>query len=78
MISPLKTTQRRRIWRRSAFTAALVCGLLAGFFGAGGVAQAAGESKGKKVLMVQSFTAHPYVATIVKSFRERANPTAWR
>lgn len=35
-------------------------------------ALAAGEAKGKKVLLVESFAAHPYVATIAKSFRERA------
>ena len=35
-------------------------------------AQAADESKGKKVLLLESFTAHPYVATTEKSFRERA------
>ena len=72
MFSLLQSIQSSRRWRRSAFASALVCGLLAGLFGAGGDARAAGESKGKKVLMVQSFTAHPYVATIVKSFRERA------
>src|SRR3954452_10589026 len=33
---------------------------------------AADESKGKKVLLLESFTAHPYVATTEKSFRERA------
>ena len=32
----------------------------------------ADESKGKKVLLLKSFTAHPYVATTEKSFRERA------
>src|SRR6476659_9191653 len=35
-------------------------------------AHAADESKGKKVLLLESFTAHPYVATTEKSFRERA------
>lgn len=35
-------------------------------------ALAAGDAKGKKVLLVESFAAHPYVATIAKSFRERA------
>ena len=35
-------------------------------------AQAAGESKGKKVLMLVALSAHPYVAAITKSFRERA------
>jgi ribose transport system substrate-binding protein len=34
--------------------------------------QAADEAKGKKVLLLESFTAHPYVATTEKSFRERA------
>src|SRR3982074_2546911 len=34
--------------------------------------QAADESKGKKFLLLESFTAHPYVATTEKSFRERA------
>jgi len=52
--------------------AASVFAVLAGLCGAVGVAQAAGDSKGKKVLMLQSFAAHPYVATIMKSFRERA------
>lgn len=33
---------------------------------------AADQSKGKKVLLLESFTAHPYVATTEKSFRERA------
>jgi ABC-type sugar transport system substrate-binding protein len=59
-------------WQRRGFMAVLACGLLAGLCGAGGVAQAAGDGKGKKVLMLQSFAAHPYVATIIKSFRERA------
>ena len=72
MISPLETTQHRRIWRRRAFTAALACGLLVGLFAAASIAQA-GDSKGKKVLMLQSFAAHPYVVSIIKSFRERAN-----
>ena len=35
-------------------------------------ASAADESKGKKVLLLESFTAHPYVATTEKAFRERA------
>ncbi|MGA7489677.1 MAG: sugar ABC transporter substrate-binding protein [Xanthobacteraceae bacterium] len=35
-------------------------------------AQAGDASKGKKVLLLESFTAHPYVATTEKSFRERA------
>jgi ribose transport system substrate-binding protein len=35
-------------------------------------AHAADASKGKKVLLLESFTAHPYVATTEKSFRERA------
>src|SRR5262249_45116277 len=35
-------------------------------------AQAADEAKGKKVLLLESFTAHPYVATTEKSFRDRA------
>lgn len=35
-------------------------------------ALAADAAKGKKVLLVESFAAHPYVATIIKSFRERA------
>jgi ribose transport system substrate-binding protein len=35
-------------------------------------AHAADQSKGKKVLLLESFTAHPYVATTEKSFRERA------
>jgi ABC-type sugar transport system substrate-binding protein len=35
-------------------------------------ASAADQSKGKKVLLLESFTAHPYVATTEKSFRERA------
>lgn len=71
MVSLLQNTQRGRVWLRSAIMAAMVCGLLAALYGAG-VAQAAGGSKGKKVLMAQSFAAHPYVATITKSFRERA------
>jgi ribose transport system substrate-binding protein len=33
---------------------------------------AANASKGKKVLMLQSLTAHPYVATITKSFQAQA------
>ena len=72
MISMLETRQFKRLWRRSAIAAALVCGLLAGLFGASASAQTAGGSKGKKVLMAQSLAAHPYVATITKSFRERA------
>ncbi len=71
MISPLEITQHRRIWRRRAFTAALACGLLVGLFAAASIAQA-GDSKDKKVLMLQSFAAHPYVVAIIKSFRERA------
>ena len=35
-------------------------------------AHAADASKGKKVLLLESFTAHPYVATTEKAFRERA------
>jgi ABC-type sugar transport system substrate-binding protein len=35
-------------------------------------ASAADQSKGKKVLLLESFTAHPYVATMEKAFRERA------
>jgi ABC-type sugar transport system substrate-binding protein len=35
-------------------------------------AHAADESKSKKVLLLESFTAHPYVATTEKAFRERA------
>jgi ABC-type sugar transport system substrate-binding protein len=35
-------------------------------------AHAADEAKGKKVLLLESFTAHPYVATIEKTFRDRA------
>jgi len=35
-------------------------------------AHAADEAKGKKVLLLESFTAHPYVATTEKSFRDRA------
>jgi ribose transport system substrate-binding protein len=30
------------------------------------------DSKGKKVLMIQSFAAHPYVAGIIKSFKSKA------
>ena len=41
-------------------------------------AHAADESKGKKVPAPESFTAHPYVATTEKSFRERACHMAWR
>jgi ribose transport system substrate-binding protein len=33
---------------------------------------AAGEAKGKRVLLLESFTAHPYVAATQKTFRERA------
>lgn len=40
--------------------------------GVAGAAHAGDGSKGKKVLMLQSFAAHPYVAGIIKSFRERA------
>lgn len=32
----------------------------------------AADAKGKRVLLVESFAAHPYVATIAKAFRERA------
>ena len=37
---------------------------------AAGAAQA--ESKGKKALLLESFAAHPYVATIMKSFKAKA------
>lgn len=40
--------------------------------GVAGAANAADAAKGKKVLMLQSFAAHPYVAAIIKSFREHA------
>ncbi len=36
------------------------------------IAHAAGGPAGKKVLLVESFSTHPYVAAIMKSFRERA------
>jgi ribose transport system substrate-binding protein len=72
MINRCETDRQAHAWRRGA-AAALLCGALAACFGAIGFVNAADESKGKKVLMVQSFTAHPYVATIVKSFRERAD-----
>ena len=34
--------------------------------------EAAADAKGKKVLMVQSFATHPYVSTIIKSFKAKA------
>jgi ribose transport system substrate-binding protein len=71
-VNPPQGKRPWRVRRRNAITAALICGLLAGLCAASGAASAAGESKGKKVLMAQSFIAHPYVATLVKSFRERA------
>src|SRR5579872_5945720 len=58
--------------RGRGFSAAMVLGLFAGLCAAASAAQAADDAKGKKVLMLQSFAAHPYVATIIKSFRERA------
>ena len=35
-------------------------------------AQAAGESKGKKVALLQTLATHPYVATLTNSFKTRA------
>ncbi len=61
----------RSIWQRRRFMAASIFSLLVGLCVTGGVAQA-GPSTGKKVLMLQSFAAHPYVVAIIKSFRERA------
>lgn len=49
----------------AALTAAMAVGLA-------GSAVAGDAAKGKKVLMLQSFAAHPYVAAIIKTFRERA------
>jgi ABC-type sugar transport system substrate-binding protein len=57
--------------RRSSFLAVSIFSLLVGLCASAGVAQA-GPSTGKKVLMLQSFAAHPYVVAIIKSFRERA------
>ena len=34
--------------------------------------EAAADANGKKVLMVQSFATHPYVSTIIKSFKAKA------
>ncbi len=62
-------------WRlnaqRLSFMVALLFGVLAGLCLGAGTADA-GSSTGKKVLMLQSFAAHPYVVAIIKSFRERA------
>jgi ribose transport system substrate-binding protein len=57
---------------RSALMVTLAACLLVGLWSAVDGAQAAGDSKGKKVVMLQSFAAHPYVVAIIKSFRERA------
>lgn len=54
---------------RSLALAAAVAALAAA---SAGSALASDAAKGKKVLMLQSFAAHPYVAAIIKSFRERA------
>jgi ABC-type sugar transport system substrate-binding protein len=35
-------------------------------------AQEAGESKGKKVALLQTLATHPYVATLTNSFKTRA------
>lgn len=61
----------RSIWQRRRVVAASIGSLLVGLCVAGGAAEA-GPSTGKKVLMLQSFAAHPYVVAIIKSFRERA------
>lgn len=37
-----------------------------------GASAQAGPSTGKKVLMLQSFAAHPYVVALIKSFRQHA------
>ncbi len=37
-----------------------------------GTTVALADSKGKKVLLAESFAAHPYVATIIKSFKAKA------
>jgi ABC-type sugar transport system substrate-binding protein len=70
MLIDLQRYRRARGWALFAL-AGLICGGVA-IISATGNAQAAADSKGKKVLMLQSFAAHPYVATIIKSFRERA------
>jgi ribose transport system substrate-binding protein len=62
-------TSQVGIFGRWTRVAAIACIAAIGFAGA---ASAADGSKGKKVLMLQSFAAHPYVAAIIKSFRERA------
>ena len=38
----------------------------------GGAARAADEAKGKKIFVAQAFAAHPYIAALSKSFKERA------
>jgi ribose transport system substrate-binding protein len=57
---------------RPALMVTVAATLLVGLASAVDGAQAAGDSKGKKVIMLQSFAAHPYVVAIIKSFRERA------
>jgi ribose transport system substrate-binding protein len=58
------SSELQRLLATTAVVAAAVLTLSA--------AQAADASKGKKVLLLESFTAHPYVAATEKSFRERA------
>jgi ABC-type sugar transport system substrate-binding protein len=45
---------------------------LAGVTLALGATGAIADAKGKKVLLAESFAAHPYVATIIKSFKAKA------
>lgn len=69
---PIDARIRSKFLRqRRRFVAALIGSLAVGFCATGTVAQA-GPSTGKKVLMLQSFAAHPYVVAIIKSFRQRA------
>jgi len=45
---------------------------VAGLARAASTSAALADAKGKKVLMVQSFAVHPYVAGIIKSFKAKA------
>src|SRR5947209_8104078 len=62
----------RRFVRTGFNRAGLLVSAVALGLAAQAPAKAADEAKGKKVLMAQSFAAHPYVATIIKSFKAKA------
>lgn len=66
----IRNLHLRARWMAPRAVAALAISAVCGAQSA--PALAADEAKGKKVLLVESFAAHPYVATIIKSFRERA------